>query len=220
MEIVIRRIQLACACLVLCIAPVAAQSIRYSPGTGVSDVDGNRYRTVLISDKEWMAENLRTTKYQDGSLIPRIIDPSEWSNLDMGGYSIYDNEASNIDSLGLLYNGFAVTDRRNVCPVGWRVPRDSDWWSLSRELGQEAGHKLKASSRWPAGAVGSDEVGMSAFAAGYRSANGNFDGKGTQTHWWSSVALISRKLVYDSRDLYRLQTDSRYGFSVRCIRNR
>ncbi len=109
------------------------------PGT-VTDIDGNEYDTVIIGDQEWMAENLRVTKYKNGDAIPTGLSNADWSNTTEGAYAIFDHNHSGADGLNLpeemvaaygkLYNWHAVDDPRGLCPVGWSVPSDDDWTQL------------------------------------------------------------------------------------------
>jgi len=127
----------------------------------VHDIEGNEYKTVTINSQEWMAENLRTTKYNDGTDIPYVTENSAWANLDTGAFCWYDNDESYRDSYGALYNWHAV-NLGKLCPSGWRVPTDSDWkilkgtvdtqfgvddpvWDeISSRSGSDAGQKLKS----------------------------------------------------------------------------
>ncbi len=109
-------------------------------GDGVTDIDGNEYVTVIIGDQEWMAENLRVSKYNNGDAIPTGLSNIEWENTTNGAYAIYDHNASNTDGInsyeemvaayGKLYNWYAVNDSRGLCPEGWHVPGDVDWTQL------------------------------------------------------------------------------------------
>jgi uncharacterized protein (TIGR02145 family) len=109
----------------------------------VSDVDGNVYYTTLIGDQHWMAEDLRTTKYNSGISIQNIIDPGVWSSTFEGAYVDYDQVAkSSKAQAGKLYNWYAVSD--TLCPIGWRVPFGIEWGILEEYLGENAGGKLKS----------------------------------------------------------------------------
>ncbi len=109
-------------------------------GDGVTDIDGNEYVTVIIGDQEWMAENLRVTKYNNSDAIPTGLSDADWSNTTDGAYAIYDHNAYNTDGLnspeemvaayGKLYNWYAAADQRGICPPGWSVPSDDDWTQL------------------------------------------------------------------------------------------
>jgi uncharacterized protein (TIGR02145 family) len=96
----------------------------------VTDIDGNVYSTIGIGNKMWMAENLKVTKFSDGTAIPNITDDTEWMNANHGAYSIRnfddvdeistENEMKN--AYGILYNWKAATDPKGLCPTGWRLP--------------------------------------------------------------------------------------------------
>ena len=105
------------------------------------DGDGNIYQTVVIGKQEWMAENLRTTKYTNGTEIPTGLSYSEWENTESGAYSIYypdsiygfGSQEEVLKAYGALYNWHAV-ETENLCPDGWRVPTDEDWSQLINYL--------------------------------------------------------------------------------------
>lgn len=108
------------------------------PGNGVKDHDDNQYPTIIIGDQEWMAENLRTTKYNEGTLIPSGLSNKDWETTTTGAYAIYPHEITEginnveemINAYGLLYNWYAV-ETGNLCPSGWRVPGEEDWTELT-----------------------------------------------------------------------------------------
>ena len=107
-----------------------------SSATIVTDIDGNVYQTVIIGDQEWTAENLKVTKYRDGTSITNVTDSSSWRALTTEAYCIYNNNASNEgETYGALYNWYAVVDSRNIAPEGWHVPTDSEWKELEMYLG-------------------------------------------------------------------------------------
>jgi uncharacterized protein (TIGR02145 family) len=104
----------------------------------VTDVDGNSYGTVLVGDQEWMAQDLRTTKYRNSSPITTGLNNIDWQTASAGAFSVYPyTNVDGIDSVeqmlttyGALYNGYAVTNPNGLCPTGWRVPTDDDWTTL------------------------------------------------------------------------------------------
>ncbi len=104
------------------------------PGT-VSDIDGNVYPTVVIGTQEWMAENLRTTRYANGDDIPTGLGDNDWVNTTDGAYAVFphenvdgvNSEEQMIEYYGKLYNWYAVDDSRGLCPAGWKVPDYNDW---------------------------------------------------------------------------------------------
>jgi len=87
----------------------------------VQDMEGNTYRTVKIGNQEWLAENLRSTKFQDGSPISTAFIPKD--------------DEKNLLKHGRLYNWHDVNDERNICPAGWRVASDDDWKALEKTIG-------------------------------------------------------------------------------------
>ena len=119
-----------------------------NPGK-VFDADKNEYKTVLIGDQIWMAENLRTSRYRDGREIPTNLSDDEWLTTTLGAYAVYDHtlpEAEGIASrdemvaaYGKLYNWYAVNNTGGLCPEGWRVPKPVDWNKLFNYLISEYG---------------------------------------------------------------------------------
>ncbi|MBN1980754.1 MAG: hypothetical protein JW795_04440 [Chitinivibrionales bacterium] len=104
-----------------------------SAGT-VTDIDGNVYQTVKIGNQVWMTENLRTTRFADGSPIPLIKDSATWlatEKTKKAGYCFLNNtiDKDSIIRFGALYNWHAVNpkSRKKIAPVGWHVATDEDW---------------------------------------------------------------------------------------------
>ncbi len=216
------------------------------PGTPtVIDIDGNVYNTVLIGSQCWMAENLKTTTYQNGTPIPNVTGSSNWSNLITGAYVWYDNDISWKDLYGALYNWYAVVDPNDLCPTGWHVPDYFEWCTLTSFIGGSLppnGNKLKSCRqvnsplggycnttnhpRWNQNnmAWGTDDYGFSGLPGGYRSSVGSFDHLGDWGFWWSSTWFSSyeawyRSLYYGSGGFYDYFDEWRVGFSVRCLRD-
>lgn len=191
----------------------------------VVDIDGNVYKTVQIVNQLWMAENLRTSKYRDGSPIPNVTDNSQWGSLSTGAWIYYDNQEANDAIYGKLYNWFAVSDTRNLCPTGWNVPTDPDWSALSNHLGTNPGHKMKSSTGWVKNGNGSNESGFKGLPGGYRGMGGIFSGEsGSYGSFWSSTQdgtgnAWYRYLNSGNRDLGRSSISYWNGQSIRCIRD-
>ena len=209
----------------------------------VTDIDGNVYRTVIIGDQEWFAENLRTTRYNDGTPIPTGYSNADWSALNEGAYAVYpyydieglDTEADVLDAYGALYNWYAV-ETGKLCPKGWHVPTYAEWAALTDYLGGEtvAGGKLKSSRTAPAAhprwdspnTDATDEYDFSALPGGRRdNSSGTFDYVGYYGYWWSSTEYDTALawywlLYYHDGDVPRYGRSNRHGFSVRCIRDK
>ena len=97
----------------------------------VTDIDGNVYHTVTIGTQTWMVENLKTTKYRNGNPINNITDNANWAAFSMGAYCWYNNDAATYkETYGALYNWYAVADGRNIAPLGWHIPSDSEFLTL------------------------------------------------------------------------------------------
>lgn len=115
---------------------------RFKPGEGVTDIDGNEYKTVFINNREWMAENLRTTRYADGTVIPGGLPDADLQDPNEGAFGVYpfesvsglNSEEEVVESYGKLYNWHAVDDERGLCPAGWYVPTNDEWTGLLQYL--------------------------------------------------------------------------------------
>jgi len=196
----------------------------------VKDADGNIYNTIKIGSQIWMAENLKTTKYRNGDPIEIVTDNSDWANLSTGAYCNYNNETSNSSTYGRLYNWYAVSDSRNIAPIGWHVPTDAEWKTLTTYLGGEivAGGKLKeiGTTHWKTPNSGADNsTSFTALPGGYRfSSIGTFTNIGMLGDWWSSTANYEDSaylqfLIFNMGTLYRDYGYKGDGFSVRCIKD-
>ncbi|MCF8379684.1 MAG: hypothetical protein K9H49_08920 [Bacteroidales bacterium] len=199
----------------------------------VKDYDGNIYRTVVIGNQEWMAENLKVTNYKDGTSITNITDPIAWFQLTTPAYCWYNNDpASNKDTYGALYNWYTVNTGK-LAPAGWHVPTDEEWTELTDYLGgvDIAGAKLKeaGTSHWLSPNAGvTNASGFTALPGGYRGYNGEFKDIGSEGIWWSSsVYLYSpgnlmplyRAMASYQNYVDRFVLDKVAGFSVRCVRD-
>ena len=200
------------------------------PGAAtVVDVDGNLYHTVTIGTQTWMVENLRTTRFADGTPIPDVNDNAGWSVLASPGYCWYSNDSTYKNPYGAMYNWYAASSGR-LAPTGWRVPTDADWSTLVAYAGGDAlaGKKLKevGTAHWNAHDpyVGTDDFGFDAIAGGYRLPNGEFHNANGTGAWWSSNAIDDttawgRAMYYRYDIVNRGSFTKTYGFSVRCIKD-
>jgi len=202
-------------------------------GSGtVTDIDGNVYHYVTIGPQVWMVENLRTTKFRDGTTIPLVTNNTTWRNLTTPGYCWYNHdEASYKNIYGALYNWYAINTGK-LAPVGWHVPSVDDWQVLIDFLGGEnvAGGKLKetGTAHWLSPNTGAtNEKGFTALPGGHRYdlyGDLNFRNIGYQGYWWSSNysnAHMHFYLSYNSSYLSWEPYDQNKtnGLSVRCVRD-
>jgi uncharacterized protein (TIGR02145 family) len=195
------------------------------PGNSITDVDGNTYNTVWINNKQWIKENLKTTKYRDGSNIPNVTDGGTGSVLSTPAYCWYNNDIANKPTYGALYNWYVI-NTGILCPAGWHVPTDAEWTALTDYAGGEsvAGSKLKATSGWDNNGNGTNNYDFSALPGGVRNLTGVFINVGYDGYWWSSTqydaaSLWCRYIYCDTGSVYRYSYSKRYCFSVRCVRD-
>ncbi|MBC7124476.1 MAG: hypothetical protein H5T24_02515, partial [Bacteroidales bacterium] len=195
----------------------------------VTDIEGNTYQTVVIGNQEWMAENLRVAKFNNGDAITNAQSNTDWENgFDTPLWSNFNNDNSYDAIYGKLYNHKVVSDNRNVCPDGWHVPSQAEWETLITGLGgaSVAGGKLKATGTdyWNADNVGAtNESGFNALGAGYRDGGGNFLNFNNYGDFWTSTLYSSFyayyvSLNYNSAGTYTDYTSIAKGKSIRCIK--
>lgn len=153
----------------------------------LKDIDGNEYNTVKIGSQIWMAENLKTTRYNDGTPILEVQADSTWSKLTTGAYSWVNNNLSIDNPYGILYNWYAINDK--LCPAGWHVPSSTEFHKLINTLGGHsvAGASLKDTIFWNMpNTEATNESGFSALPTGYRDVNGYFIYPGLQSSFWTT----------------------------------
>jgi uncharacterized protein (TIGR02145 family) len=198
----------------------------------VKDIDGNIYHTVKIGTQVWMVENLKTTKFNDGTDIPNITNNIEWEGyigLGYPAYCDYENTASNSNTYGRLYNWHSITNVKSICPTGWHIPSDSEWETLSAFLGggSVAGGKLKetGTAHWISPNTGAtNSSGFTALPAGSRQFGvGTFGALGENTVFWSSTSIDEemawlRWIYYDNSGFGRIGF-GKAGYSVRCVKD-
>ena len=209
----------------------------------VKDNDGNVYKTVKLGTQTWMAENLKTTKYNDSTAIPLAILDFIWEGLTIPAYCWYNNDSIvSKNTSGALYNWYAVNTSK-LCPTGWHVPTDYEWEILENYLkknGYAYGDILKAFiaksmaavGGWKVsdvlGAVGNDQVsnnssGFTGLPGGTRMDNGAYGFIGVVGIWWSSTEFrpfaMFRRLRFNERILYRAYYNKKGGLSVRCLKD-
>lgn len=207
----------------------------------VTDQDGNTYATVTIGQQVWMAENLRSSTYANGDPIPNAQEPEGWSweAPEEGAWCHYNNDPVFDVVMGKLYNWYAATDTRNICPSGWHVPSELDWQAMELELGMpveelnevasrggagQLGLKLRSTSNqhWQGSLLGTNDTGFSGIAAGLRNLNGVFTAMTQDARWWTTTPAggndaRTRELVSGGYLIGAYHVVYPVGLSVRCV---
>ncbi|NTU95453.1 MAG: hypothetical protein HGA52_05315 [Bacteroidales bacterium] len=205
----------------------------------VTDGDNNVYGTITIGTQTWMASNLKTTKYNDGTPITYVTDQSTWYASIAGAWCDYENTSSNSTTYGKLYNWYAVDNNeatkaasnggKNICPVGWHVPTDAEWTTLTDYLGglSVAGDKLKetGTTHWISNTAATNSSGFTALPGGYRKYDGwGYVSLGTSGRWWSSTpdgtdSAFFRYMSNSGSDVQSSSGIRSFGDSVRCVKD-
>jgi uncharacterized protein (TIGR02145 family) len=184
---------------------------------------------ITIGTQKWMGKNLDVVTYRNGDTIPQVTDAIKWGRLTTGAWCYYNNDAANGTKYGKLYNWYAVNDSRGLAPLGWHMPSDAEWTTLSTFLGGEvsAGGKLKelGTLNWQTpNKLATNDVGFSALPGGYHSGDGSFYYVGDIGSWWSATensrtGAWGRSLNYYNGTLGRDFYYKGNGFSVRCLKD-
>jgi uncharacterized protein (TIGR02145 family) len=186
-----------------------------------------------------MTENLKSARFNDSTAIPCVKDQTIWLTLNTAAYCYYQNNERYADTLGFLYNWYAVSSGK-LCPDGWRVPSDNEWmqlegladtkydindsiWGKLGLRGFDAGKRLRSVTGWRKGVTGTDDLGFSALPGGERLSR--FVTGGSNGYWWTSTEASQsgayyRSLIYSFEPVSRDTHPKRMGFSVRCIKNK
>lgn len=172
----------------------------------LTDIEGNKYPTIKIGNQVWMAENLKTAKYNDGSQIKNVTNATEWNNLREGAWVNIDNDKSNDAIYGKLYNWYAVQTKK-LCPKGWHIPTDEEWTALNDFLTPNTGVKMKSAGNmddgnglWEKvatpGREGTNESGFTGLPTGFRYNNedATFNKLHQSTFWWASTPYTGDKV--------------------------
>ncbi len=198
----------------------------------ITDYDGNQYATVKIGNQIWMAENLKSLHYLDGTQIKEVYT--------------YDDAEHNSAAYGKLYTWEAVVKKSGICPEGWHLPTDAEWKDLERHLGmaekdvedtgwrdtESEGVKLKKSETdflWiKYSKRGVNTSGFSAIPAGVRTPKGKFMGLNKYADFWTTTEFNSEKAYNRSlvwigfhpgkAKVYRNRSPKTWGFSIRCVK--
>ncbi len=218
--------------------------LKKASGT-VSDIDGNSYKTIKLGSQWWMAENLKTTHYADGSNIPYVKPTDTWNSLayNASAYCFFNNNDSLYKYMyGGLYTwaaavrydeSYSTNDHvQGVCPDGWHIPDTDEWNTLLSAVAkdinsEETATALKSTSGWKAsgvGIAGKDYYGFSGLPTGYRNKYGKFVEFDVMACYWTVISQNTTHAIYLS--LYDHHTDAgayteskKSGLSVRCIKD-
>jgi len=219
---------------VVLLTPTQSSTVTFTfvAAANIIDGSGNIYTTVVIGTQTWLKENLKTTKYIDGTDIANVTIEADWAVLTTAAYCWYNNDIANKDIYGGLYNWYAVDKAsngdKNICPTGYHVSTDVEWSTLMNYLGGDAGGKMKeiGTTHWKSPNTGAtNESGFTGLPSGSRDSNsGAFDNVGYGGYFWSSTAFGAsnawyRYLYYDNASCDRYDYSRKYGFSVRCLKD-
>ncbi len=196
---------------------------------GCTDGDKNNYPVVKIGEQLWMAENLKTTKYNDGTPIPnRTVGPDtpdSWMNSE-DAYCSYNNDTSLLRIYGGLYK-LETLKSGKLCPAGWHAPDNDEWEQLSAYLGgsNNAGGKLKETGtlHWKEPNQGAtNESGFTALPGGIRDWGGSFKALNNEGIHWSVSKCdgpggCGWRVFNSTTDFDGVDYESGFGLSVRCI---
>ena len=193
-----------------------------SPALTVTDADGNVYQTVVIGTQTWTTENLKTTKYNDGTPISNVTDGAVWNTLNTAAYCWYNNDIANKPTTGALYNYYVATDAK-IAPVGWHVPTEAEWQTLVDYLGGDAiaGGKLKEvnGTSWLGPNTGATNESKFSARAGGRRTGIPFEFLGTKGFFWTSTNSGIYSLFNDQSALTTSQHPPQFGYSIRLIKD-
>ncbi|MFM1874649.1 MAG: hypothetical protein RL266_386 [Bacteroidota bacterium] len=198
-------------------------------GSGVTDIDGNSYGSIIIGTTEFTLSNLNVEHYRNGDPIPQVQDFEEWTDLSTGAWCYYENNSANGTTYGKLYNWYAVNDPRGLAPDGWHIPSDLELTTMIDFLGgkEVAGGKMKTTGteHWLSpNEDATNASGFSGLPGGRLDDNIGFGRLKEEGHWWSSTAhsvpfAWSQAIAYSSDASSRLYGQKRNGNSVRCVKD-
>ena len=204
-------------------------------GTLVDARDGQVYKTVVIGTQTWMAQNLNI-----GTKVPGTASTANQSNDSLIEKYCYENVAANCVTDGGLYqwsealglpnvcnstncgSSISIRNHQGICPMGWHIPSNDDWWVLIGFLSPKEGSQMKTSTGWSVN-TGTNSSGFSALPAGQRSSRGGFDWHGYYAEFWEASETFPwgdyHQLYYTSEDLWHRGSDKTLGLSVRCLKD-
>ena len=209
----------------------------------LTDINGNKYHTIIIGTQTWMASNLKVTKYLNGDLIGTTSHATkDISSEDTPEYQwAYNGDEKNVAKYGRLYTWYAITDSRGIAPKGWHVVSDADWTILEEYLSSNPGtspNLVKALAGTTDWAVVSDTMkvtissdlslnnssGFTALPGGRRYAIGSFNGMGKFAYLWNTKEYDTYTAYYEimgysNNEVEKTNFSKKYGYSVRCVKD-
>jgi uncharacterized protein (TIGR02145 family) len=196
------------------------------------DGDGNRYDIIKIGNQIWMSENLKTTKFQDGTPLDNTGQTTNavWAAASATGstkyWALVNGTTANTQTYGLLYNQFAVTGSTtgatanvNLCPSGWHVPTAAEFTTLVTFLGTNTGIQAKSTTLWSSAGNGTNSSGFNGLPAGFRTDVGNLQQFSVLGRFWTTSSGILRVLLYNGVNFGSEILASSAGLSIRCLKN-
>lgn len=185
---------------------------------------------IRIGNQIWKTENLNTETFNNGEVILQAQSDQEWLSAiknKQPAWCYYENNTDNGIPYGKLYNWYAVTVSRNVCPVGYRIPGYQDWQLLLKQLENDSrgvsAVLLKSTYGWRENKNGKNQTGFSGFPSGIRNSIGEYRNRGTDGFWWSSSKYPMKSawyfLINHELSFARcFQTSINNGLAVRCLK--
>jgi uncharacterized protein (TIGR02145 family) len=198
----------------------------------ISDSEGNAYKTILIGSHKWMAENLKSTEFRDGTAINQLTDVNAWNANTTPVWTYYNNDESFNCPFGKLYSWEVITSAREICPSGWHLPTLDDWNSLTNGISVTDNAPLLRSNSagyWiNEDGTSSNSTGFSAIPQGRISwlPNGAaFQNYGWEATWWVDPATTQVSGDYYKAVLYGYSTNlslivdnvTAGGHGIRCV---
>ncbi len=200
-----------------------------TPGSGVTDISGHFYPSVIINNVEWMSTNLSVSRFANGDTIENILSNPAWNSATIPAWSVYLNDVALGIIYGKLYNWAAATDSRGLCPTGWHVPSAVEMNDLLIQLGGalQAGGKIKETGVqfWQPPNTGASNIsGLSGKPSGRRSDFGGFNEVGQSGIWWSNspaplTGAMALYFITESTAAEIAPAPLSHGLAVRCVKD-
>jgi uncharacterized protein (TIGR02145 family) len=208
------------------------ENVKTTTVSFLEDFDGNSYMTVVIGTQEWMVGNLKTTHYDDGTVIPHIVNDVLWDADTTGAYCSYDHDDGNVTTYGLLYNWYAVNNVHDLAPNiagGWRIATSADWTTLANYVDvlglTDAADELKeeGTTHWISD-NGTNDYGFTMLPGGLLQNSGTFTVITSWAYFWTSVGIdVDNAYCSDASDgsnTVTIEAGAKLcGMSVRCVRD-